>query len=182
MGRKSVLSESERVSIVQQLAGGKSTPEIARYLSRDHRAIKSYIDDPSRQYTRPTGPYKASATARDATRLERAMSANPLGTSEQAVETAGVDMKSRSARCRVLKKIGKHRKATCRPKLTSQHKQRRLQWARDNMKMDSFKGPMDRSRVGPPSTGQTDGFRGWIVHIKPLHPRIKRQQGGGGVG
>ncbi|KAF4646847.1 hypothetical protein FOL47_005548, partial [Perkinsus chesapeaki] len=156
MGRKPLLTDAERVSIVKYLAAKKTTLEIARLLGRDHRTVKNYTNNPDKKYTRPTGKYKTSTTTREATRLKRALSTNPLGTSKQVFEAAGIEIKSRSTRCRVLKTIGKNRKASPRPKLTSDHKQRRLDWAMNNMKMEFSKVIWtDESRVS------LDGPDGW---------------------
>ncbi|KAF4726495.1 hypothetical protein FOZ63_024500, partial [Perkinsus olseni] len=82
--------------------------------------------------------------------------------------------------CAALNKVGKVRKAIAKPPLTKIHKEKRLAWARDNLKRDfSWVIWTDEAHV---SMDGPDGWaRGWIMSESRTPSRNKRQQGGGGL-
>ncbi|KAF4698363.1 hypothetical protein FOZ63_028794, partial [Perkinsus olseni] len=180
MPQKSLLTDTEKAVVVKRLAEGAKSLEIAKELERDHRTIKKYLEDPSKVYQRRGGSYEKSVTPREKRKLKREMARTPLATSKELFDAAGVSKGSKSTRCKVLKSIGKVLKANPRPSLTKSHKEKRVQWAKDNMKTDFSKVLWtDESRAtldGP------DGWaRGWIMDGTACPSRSKRQQGGGGV-
>ncbi|KAF4651908.1 hypothetical protein FOL47_011357, partial [Perkinsus chesapeaki] len=180
MGLGKLLTDGERSTIVTLLAQGKSKKEIANELGRSERTITRYLANPSHRYSRPKGSYKNSVTEREKRSLKRAMSKNPLGTSREIFQEAGVKERARSTRCAVLATVGKVRKAIAKPPLTKAHRDRRLAWASENMKTE-FKYVIwtDEARV---SLDGPDGWaRGWIADGSPIPSRNKRQQGGGGL-
>ncbi|KAF4684661.1 hypothetical protein FOZ60_007429 [Perkinsus olseni] len=106
MSRGSQLSDSERAEVIKLLAAGKTTLEISKILKRDHRTIKTFVANPEKRPEGHRGPTKKSVTAREKTRVKRAMAKQPLGTSKEIFEAAGVSMKPKSSRNRVLGQLG----------------------------------------------------------------------------
>ncbi|KAF4668658.1 hypothetical protein FOL47_002918 [Perkinsus chesapeaki] len=180
MARGTFLTESERSTIIKCLASGETALQISKKLGRDPRTVKSFINDPSRKYVRPKGAYKTSVTPRERTRLKRAVNRTPLSTSKRLFEEAGIPMKCKTTRCRVLKSIASVKKPRATPLLTTKHRQARLQWAWDNIKREF--GHVIWTDEARATLGGPDGWsRGWITHDVSVPGRTRRQQGGGGV-
>ncbi|KAF4718522.1 hypothetical protein FOZ63_011875, partial [Perkinsus olseni] len=180
MSRGSQLSDSERAEVIKLLAAGKTTLEISKILKRDHRTIKTFVANPEKRPEGHRGPTKKSVTAREKTRVKRAMAKQPLGTSKEIFEAAGVSMKPKSSRNRVLGQLGKVRKSVGKPSLTARHKAMRLDWARENIKRD-FSTVLWTDECRATLDGPDAWASGWILHGTSPPPRMKRQQKGGGV-
>ncbi|KAF4723771.1 hypothetical protein FOZ62_027679, partial [Perkinsus olseni] len=133
MARKNLLTTAEKAQIVKLLSQGSTSLEISKKIGRDHRTVKAYIENPSKEYVRPKGPYKKSVTSREKTLLKRSMAKGPLRSSKDIFEDAGVNKLGKSARCQLLKTIGKVKTANKKPHLTQKHKQQRLTWARESL-------------------------------------------------
>lgn len=176
MGKKSDLTSSEKDAIVQMLADGTNTMEIARQLSRDHRTIKSFT-----KYSRKTRTNGRTGITkiwkRDGCQLTKIMKKQPLLTSKTIFVEAGIPNILRDTRCRMLRAIGKVRKPITRPPITKVHKTKRVEWARKYMKLDFrrviFTDECRATLDGP------DGFRrGWIATNTQIPQSLRRQQGG----
>ena len=108
------------------------------------------------------------------------MAKNPLSISRNIFEEADVPCNSRATRCSILREIGYLGSAKKIPPLSTANIQKRLVWAKENMKTD-FNNVIftDECRVtldGP------DGFRrGWFLNGQEASTQVRRQQGGGGV-
>lgn len=180
MGKKKDIKDSEKSKIVDLLSEGTSTLEISRVLGRDHRTIKRVVKDVSKSRVRTKGKGFKNVTQRDLRKLKQTLVKNPLLTSKEIFHQAGMEEVRRDKRCRMLKTLGKVKKASSRPPLNQLHIQKRLAWAKENLKTDFSKVIFtDESRVtldGP------DGWsKGWVIAGENSPTRLRRQQGGGGI-
>ncbi|KAF4678040.1 hypothetical protein FOL47_006992 [Perkinsus chesapeaki] len=154
MARGTFLTESERSTIIKCLASGETALQISKKLGRDPRTVKSFTNDPSRK--------------------------TPLSTSKRLFEEAGIPMKCKTTRCRVLKSIASVKKPRATPLLTTKHRQARLRWAWDNIKREF--GHIIWTDEARATLDGPDGWsRGWITHHGSVPGRTRRQHGGGGV-
>ena len=67
--------------------------------------------------------------------IKKEVRRNPLQTSKEVFESTGVPHVPKSTRCRVLR-IGKCGKPEVRPLLKDIHKKKRMDWAKNNMKVN----------------------------------------------
>ena len=109
MGRNSRLSDKEKSILVQGFADGKSTLQMSKKLSRDHRTIKCFIKNGSKSQKRPDKGKFRSGTSRQMILLKCELSKRPLST-------------SRNACCRILNKIGSVKKVKKQPLLSKQRR------------------------------------------------------------
>ena len=142
--------------------------------------LKKTVQEISQQRKRSVGKGFKDLSARDLRKLRLIMGQNPLHTSQEIFEMAGLPDVKRDKRCRIFRKLGDVKKAICKPPLNDSHRERHLIWARQNIKTDFSKVIFtDESRVtldGP------DGWaKGWILHDQTAPTRLRRQQGGGGI-
>ena len=183
MGRKGALSQAEKSKIVQRLHNKISTLDIAKELHRDHRTIKRYCTNPqlcNGRSDKGKNRRKPFLSRRTMSKIKREVRRNPLETSKQVFEKVGVPDVPKTTRCRILKTIAKYGKPEVRPQLKDIHKKKRMEWAKDNMKVDFqtvlFTDECRATLDGP------DGWTGGWYYNEGLRPqRIRRQQGGGGV-
>lgn len=180
MGKKKDLSSEEKASIVKYLSRGRSTLEISRTLGRDHRTIKAFASNGEKNRKKRVEPMRRKLTARDLSALKREMSKQPLCSSSKIFSAVGLGHTPKTTRNRVLKSIGKVKKAQRRPPLNQRNKDRRLAWCKKYMKLDFgtviWTDEMRATLDGP------DGWaRGWIAEGFDVPSRFRRQQGGGGV-
>ena len=108
------------------------------------------------------------------------MSRQPISTSAQIFQAAGLPDIAKSTRCRALRSIGKVVKVKTRPPLNRRHKEKRIVWCKKYLKLDFNKviwsDEMRATLDGP------DGWaRGWLMEGGTVPVRLKRQQGGGGI-
>lgn len=180
MGKNKDLSSKEKASIVKFLGEGRTTIEISRLLARDHRTIKAFVSNGEKtRKKRVEAPYR-TLTVRDLSALKREMIKQPLSSSASIFSAVGLGHTPKTTRNRVLKTLGKVRKAKTRPPLNQKHKDKRLAWCKKYMKLDFgqviWTDEMRATLDGP------DGWaRGWIAEGTDAPPRLRRQQGGGGV-
>ena len=180
MGRKRDLSDTEKSTIRVHLCQGLDTLAISKILHRDHRTIQRYVNagvEGRKKY--PKSGFK-TVKGREIRKLKREMAKNPHRTSKSLFEAAGVATTPKTTRCRVLKTMGRVMKKSPKSPLTSNHREKRLEWARRYLKMDFSKVIFtDEARAtldGP------DGWAsGWVRNEDEAQTRIRRQQGGGGV-
>ena len=107
------------------------------------------------------------------------MKKNPLLTSAAIFAKAGVYNICKTTRCKTLRELGKVKVARRRPPISGRNRIKRLNWARQYMKLDFNKVIFtDECRAtldGP------DGWRkGWIIEGDQAPWVVRRQQGGRG--
>ena len=138
IGRKGTLSQAEKSKIVQRLYEKIFTLEIAKELHRDHRTIKEYCIDLELYNGRSDKGKihkKANLSRRTLSMIKREVCRNPLGSSKQVFENAGVPDVPKTTRCRILRTIAKFGKPEVRPQLKDIHKTKRMEWARDHLEI-----------------------------------------------
>ena len=180
MGRKCDLTQLEKDVIISKLSEGKSTLEISKSIGRYHNTVKRFLEDPTKKRGRADKGHSRLFSRRSLSKLKREAMNNPGLSSAQIFNNVGDVFPSRSTRCRLLRKFAKSVKIKRGPPLTAAHKQMRLKWAKDNLKVDFSKVIFtDETRAtldGP------DGWsKGWILHGQKYHQGLRRQQGGGGI-
>ena len=180
MGKGRDLQPAEKTTIVQQLAEGMSTHQIARLLSRDHRTIKKFVADSQHGRKKRTEKKFRKLSARDLRKLKFVATRKKIGTSAQIFEAAAVPSVSRTTRCKALSTFASNRKASSRPPLNKKHKEKRIKWARKYMKTD-FQKVLFTDECRASLDGPDGWARGWVLDERPLPSRLRRQQGGGGV-
>ena len=112
---------------------------------------------------------------RSVRKITRTVKKKPLLTSKQVFEKSGLDICSRSTRCRVLRKVAKQTKPLKTPPLSPLYKQKRLNWTKEHMKCHfSYILFKDEFRA------TLDGSDGWVKDQVAPHQLI-RQQGGSEV-
>ena len=113
-------------------------------------------------------------------KIKREVRRNPLETSKQVFEKAGVPDVPKSTRCRILGTIAKFGKPEVRPQLEDIHKKERMEWARDHMKVN-FQTVLFTDECQATLDG-ADWWREEWYHNDGLLPQwIRHQQGGGGM-
>ena len=134
MGKKVTLSENEKAAIIKGLHGKQTTLKIAKTLNRDHRTIKNFVSNPTSfnggsDKGKPRG--SSIVSPRMVKRIKREICRNPL-----QLESVGLPNKSKSTRCHILKSISKCEIPVARPPLKCIHREKRLKWAENNMKVN----------------------------------------------
>ena len=180
MGKKRDLQPAEKTTIVQQLAEGMSTLQIARNLGRDLRSVKKFVADSQRGRKKREEKEFRKLSARDIRKLKLTAARKKIGTSAQIFEAAAVPSISRTTRCKVLSTFAKNRKASSRPPLNKKHKAKRVEWAECYMKTD-FQKVLFTDECRASLDGPDGWARGWVLEDRPVPSRFCRQQGGGGV-
>lgn len=180
MGKKKDLSAAEKQQIVECLGQGMTTINTAKILHRDHRTIKKYVADSEHTRVRADKGKLRNLSNRQLRQVKRAAAKMPCHSSRQVFEAAGASNVPRTTRCRVLQRFAAVRKPSCRPPLSTAHKQKRLQWAKQYMKTD-FKTVLFTDECRATLDGPDGWSGGWLVDGHPMQTRLRRQQGGGGV-
>ena len=183
MGRRGALSQAEKSKIIQRLHDNISTLEISKELDRDHRTIKKFVTNPELCNGRSDKGKirkKAPVSHRAMSRIKREIRRNPLGTSKEVFENADVPDVPKSTRCRILRNVAKCGKPEVRPPLKDVHKKKRIEWAKNHMKVN-FQTVLFTDECRATLDGPDGWRRGWFCKEGPRPHRIRRQQGGGGV-
>ena len=180
MPRGTLLTREERRRITRHLGEGLQACQIAKLLHRDTRTIKKAIRDINfkRKPRKDTG--SSIVSERDQRKIRLIMKKHPLSTSAAIFSMAGVHNISKTTRCKVLRDLGQVKVAQRRPLLTGKNQIKRLNWARQYMKLDFstviFTDECRATLDGP------DGWRkGWVIEGREAPWVVRRQQGGGGV-
>ena len=180
MGKKKDVSAAEKQQIVECLGQGMTTINIAKKLHRDHRTIKKYVADSEHTRVRADKGKLRTLSNRQLRQVKRAAAKMPCHSSRQVFEAAGASNVPRTTRCRVLQRFAAVRKPSCQPPLSTAHKQKRLQWAKQYMKTD-FKTVLFTDECRATLDGPDGWSGGWLVDGHPMQTKLRRQQGGGGV-
>jgi transposase len=180
MGKNKDLTAAEKAQIGRMLAAGSPILEIARQLQRDHRTIKRFTSDISRKRQRQPQRGFRRVTSREVTALKREVARAPLSSSREIFERAGVASVPKTSRCRILAAVAQHCKAPAKSSLTAAHRQKRLEWARANLKTD-FSSVLFTDETRATLDGPDGWARGWKPKTGWTADRRRRQQGGGGV-
>ena len=136
MGKRKSLSIEEKEFITRSLGAGENAFVIAKKLDRDKRTIEKFVRNSCNKRRRSDKGKFRIIKPRQLTCLKRAVSLRPLSTSKAIFSEAGIDVQSKTSRCRILRKIATMRKATRKPPLRKIHKEKRVEWAKRYMKLD----------------------------------------------
>lgn len=180
MGRKTDLKPDEKQKIVELLSKGKSSLDISKSIHRDHRTVKSFIENTNKVRGRSDKGKLRKISRREISSVKRALSKNPHSTSYKIFDEAGVPSISRAGRCKILKTIGKITKPTIKPPLKQRHKVARLEWAKSYMKTN-FEHVLFTDESRATLDGPDGWMSGWLLNGSTPQSKIRRQQGGGGV-
>jgi len=180
MGRKQSLTADKRTTIVKRAFEGASPADIAKDLGRDVRTVKKARENINftRKVRCDTG--KCKVIARDKRKIARITKKMPLHSSKAIFEAAGVSGCSRPTRCSVLKKVAKCVKPKSTPPIMDHNKEKRISWARKNMKLD-FSKVIFTDACRTTLDGPDGWSKGWVCNDSSIPSRLRRQQGGGGV-
>ena len=136
MGRRKDLTTEEKKRILNLSREGASVREIARLTNRCAATVSKILRDPYKRRTRTEKRHYRKVTAYQLRAVKRAASRNPLATSQEIFEDAGVLGMPKTTRNRIMRVFAKLIKPSRRPPLTQKHINRRLEWARDYMKVN----------------------------------------------
>lgn len=90
MGKKKDLNIKENQKFVSSLAKGESTLEISKMLQRDHRTVKAAVKDVTKKRRRTKGRGFRNVTATDTRKLKQIVMKEPLLSSSEVFDKAGV--------------------------------------------------------------------------------------------
>jgi hypothetical protein len=126
--------------------------------------VKNAVKNVTKKRIRSKGKGFQNVNDRDERKLKQVMVKNPLMSSSDVFEEAGMAGVKRDKRCRILRSLATVKKSVSRPPLNNSHTEKRMKWARDNLKTDFSKVIFtDETRVtlhgpdGPEMVGQGDG-------------------------
>ena len=173
MGRNKSLSDTEKQKICDLLAKKVEITEITKALQRDVRTIKKAAQNKIFHRQTRSDKRKSMVSERGVRKITQALKKKPLLTSKQVFEESGLDICSRSTRCRVLKTVAKQTKPLKTPPLSPLHKQKRLTWARDHMKCD-FSYVLFTDECRATLDGPDGWVKGWILQDQTAPHRLRR--------
>lgn len=180
MGQKRDLTSNEKSTIVSELGKGKTTIQISKILGRDHRTVKKFVQSPASVRPRADKGISRVSSHRTLVRVKREVVRNPCLTSRELFKRCGREDVSKSTRCRLLKQVAKNVKPVTRPPLKAVHKEKRLKWAEEYMKID-FSTVLFTDECRATLDGPDGWSKGWVSIGGNRPHRLRRQQGGGGV-
>ena len=182
MPRAKLLSLEERAKIDAFLVAGWSLCKIAKALGRSWHVVCSYQKDPVGYGTRLSRLGRPKMTTRNTRRLLRAASA---GRKSAQVLAATLKLPIQARQVRTILRKQPHleyKKRKAAPRLTRDHKLRRVSWASDNVTLGD-----DWTRVifSDEKKFNLDGPDGWQYYWHDLRQEeqiySQRQNGGGSV-
>ena len=94
MGKKRDLTTNEKDQIVKLLSNQKTTIEIAKMLSRDHRTIKNFVQKASKVRTRNDKGQFRLIKKKETTVLKMAIARNPLKTSRKCFNELNIQVET----------------------------------------------------------------------------------------
>lgn len=136
MPRGTKLTDYEKGQIDALHQSGNSNREIGRQISRSHKVIDSYLQDPASYGTIRRSGRKKKLTPRDERAVWKAFS-NTTQSIRNYVKEAPVNVGRETIRKTIHKKKELvHSKMAAAPRLETRHKEARLQFCKDNMSTD----------------------------------------------
>ena len=111
MGRKRDLTTIEKDQIVKLLSNEKTTIEIARMLSRDHRTTKNFVQKVSKVRSRSDKGHFSIIKKKETTVLKMAIARNPLTTSRKCFNESNNQVESRTSRWRIIQVLAEMKSA-----------------------------------------------------------------------
>ena len=133
MGKKKCLNDFEKGQIAELLRQGLNPHQISKAVKRSYTCICNYLQN---QENKPPGKKrgpKEKLTPRQKRDIFRLASKSNVF-SREIKATLDLPVSSRTIRRKLNEsKRFKYEKKLCKPKLTKDHKRRRLQWARERM-------------------------------------------------
>lgn len=180
MGKKKDLSQGEKAEIVQNLANGMKTIDIAKKIKRDHRTIKNFVNNSNAIRTRSDKGLRRKVTMRELRRIKKELIRHPCLSSKRIFANADAAETPRTSRCRILQEMAVIKKPSIRPPLRETHKQKRVEWAHRYLKQD-FQAVIFTDECRATLDGPDGWSSGWTLRGASRPQRMRRQQGGGGV-
>ena len=113
---------NEKDQIVKLLSNIKTTIEIAKMLSRDHRTVKNFVQKASKVRSRNDQGHFRSIKNKEMTVLKMAIARNPLTTSRKCFSESNIQVESRTSRWRIIQVLAEMKSAIKKPPLTTNHK------------------------------------------------------------
>ena len=101
MGRKRDLTTIAKDQIVKLLSNQKTTIEIARMLSRDHRTIKNFVQKASKVRSRSIKGHFRKTKKKEMTVLKMAIARNPLS-SRKCFNESNIQVESETSQWRII--------------------------------------------------------------------------------
>ena len=174
MGKQTDLTVEERKKIVSRLAQGRETLEIPKKLSRDHGTIKLFVINVNHERKRSDKGVRRKLSRFQVSAITRQAAKHPLLTSKQLFEKAGAGEVPRTSRCPILQTVAKVVKPNIHPPLTTRYKTKRVEWARQHMKV-SFQTVLFMIECRATLDGPDGWCRGWLVNGTTKPSRARRQ-------
>ena len=136
MPRGTLREADERKLITRHLAEGLPACQIGILLGRDPRTIKTAINDINfhRKIRKDKGT--SIVSKRDKQKIQYVLKNNSLLTSAAIFAKAGVYNICKTTRCKTLRELGNVNVARRRPQISGRNQIKRLNWARQYMKLD----------------------------------------------
>lgn len=134
MGRGKRLSLIERGKISAYADQGKSKRWIGRKIGRSEKVVRNLLKDETNYGSKKTGPKKPTkVTPRLRRQIIKSVS-NQVTSSAKVKSELGLDISARTIRDVIKKDPSiRYEKMKTKPKLTSEHKEKRLSFARNVM-------------------------------------------------
>ena len=136
MQRGTHLRPDEHRLITRHFAEGLPARQIGILLGRDPRTIKKAINDINFRRKLRKDKGKSIVSKRDKQKIRHVMKENPLLTSAAIFANAGVYNISKTTQCKILRELGNVKVAPRRPPISGRNQIKRLNWARQYMKLD----------------------------------------------
>ena len=151
------------------------------HLNRDHRIVKKLASNPA-SFNGRSDKGKSRrisiVSPRMVKRMKRVIRRNPFQTSNEIFKA--VPNMPKSTRCHILKSISKYGKPLSRRPLKSVHREKRLKWAENNLKVN-FENAIFTDECRATLDGSDGRSRGCYDAQFPSPQGLRHQQGGGGI-
>ena len=95
---------------------------LSKLINRDHRTVKRFIENSNKVRGRSDKGKFRKITRREVSSVKRTLSKNPHSTSIKIFHKDRVPLRSKAARCKILRIIGRIAKQTIKPLLKQRHK------------------------------------------------------------
>ena len=122
--KKRGLTHGEMKKITSLSAADKTTLEVCKEISLDHRTVKMFACNGKKARNRPKKSCTRKITKRDSRRLKVSMAKKTHSTCRAFNEEAGASNEGRHTKRKVLNKLGKVRKPSKQTHLNKTHKEK----------------------------------------------------------